>query len=128
MTMNFDPKDDELARLLADYAAPVEDDGFTLSVIRKLEAKERLRAIWLGIAFLVAGLLIAFPLKALSGWLAGGTESLAASELSLSSLTPVMPERFADLSTTMGSLGVPMWSLLFLVAMGGWLVWDSLTA
>lgn len=104
------PEDNLFADMLADYAAPVADDGFSEAVLQSLESKTRredyIRKGFIYGASFIGGLIAATQLPALM-------EMAAKIELA----SPALPET--------SSLPLTKWTLMGLVLLG-FVLWAAL--
>lgn len=70
MMMSQDPFETDLNALLQDYAAPIEDDGFSLRVVTLIEKQAKLRRRLLLGSYLLGGLIVGSKSSQIADYLA----------------------------------------------------------
>ncbi len=103
MMMENDPMDENLKVLLADYAAPVPDDGFAAAVKTEIAKRKRLRRSLILGSGTIGALIAALQLPALFGWAQGLPKTSILPNDVARSVEPSMLSTITD-SLTWGSI------------------------
>lgn len=115
MNMMTQPDDNLFQDLLADYAAPVSDDGFTDAVMHKLQAEtartERIRRFAIYAACFIGGMIAATQIPTLMGLIAG--------------MDVAVPELPSSDALTASPLAFPQWAMISVVLLG-FVLWAAL--